>query len=71
MIKADFQIRRDVHMCGQERSWQVFTKKQTILSTSVGAALKWQKRPRKNMKNKKHICVWELICVGEKVPRKR
>ena len=27
MIKADFHLCRDVHMCGQERSWQVLKKK--------------------------------------------
>ena len=65
MIKADFHLCRDVHMCGQERSWQVFKKQQQYLSTSVGAALKWQKRPRKNMKNKKHMCVGTYLCGGK------
>ena len=66
MIKADFHLCRDVHMCGQERSWQVFKKQQQYLSTSVGAALKWQKRPRKNMKNKKHMCGGDLFVWGGK-----
>ena len=65
MIKADFHLRRDVHMCGQERSWQVFKKQQQYLSTSVGAALKWQKRPRKNIKNKKHM--GQILQDGENV----
>ena len=40
MIKADFHLRRDVHMCGQERSWQVFKKNKTMFKHQCGGCFK-------------------------------